>query len=108
MLKYVKPLAGQLLSFFPLDFEPAFKDDLKLMETLIDKLPALDDDRSFELAERVGEHFEERVEGAALRALRKLLDAKDPAQTWGGLRPTLTPEGHYLWLCQAHAEPYLR
>ena len=108
MLKYVKPLAGQLLSFFPLDFEPAFKDDLKLMETLIDKLPALDDDRNFALAERIGEHFEERIEGAALRALRKLLDAKDPAQTWGGLRPTLTPEGHYLWLCQAHAAPYLR
>lgn len=108
MLKYVKPLAGQLLSFFPLDFEPTFKDDLKLMETLIDKLPALDDDRNFALAERVGEHFEERIEGAALRALRKLLDAKDPAQTWGGLRPVLTPEGHYLWLCQPHAEPYLR
>jgi len=108
MLKYVKPLAGQLLSFFPLDFEPTFKDDLKLMETLIDKLPALDDDRNFALAERVGEHFEERIEGAALRALRKLLDAKDPAQTWGGLRPVLTPEGHYLWLCQEHAVPYLR
>ena len=108
MLKYVKPLAGQLLAWLPPDFEAAFKDDLKLMETLVDKLPDIDEDRHFALAERVGEHFEERIEGAALRALRKLLDEKDPSQQWGGLKPVLTPEGHYLWLCQAHAAPYLR
>src|SRR6202040_2330017 len=34
-----------------------------------------------------------RIEGAALRALRKLLDELDPKQSWGGLQKVLTPEG---------------
>jgi hypothetical protein len=50
----------------------------------------------------------ERVSGAALRALRQLLDEKDPQQHWGSLRKVLTPEGHYLWLCEYHAEEYAR
>jgi internalin A len=43
-----------------------------------------------------------------LRALRRLLDAKDPQQHWGGLQKVLTPEGHYLWLCKDHAQEYAR
>jgi len=39
-------------------------------------------------------------------ALRQLLDAEDPSQHWGGLKKVLTPEGHYLWLCEHHAEAY--
>ena len=50
----------------------------------------------------------EEAEGAALRALRKLLDEVDPKQNWGGLSKILTPEGHYLWLCEDHAEEYKR
>jgi hypothetical protein len=50
----------------------------------------------------------EEAEGAALRALRKLLDDVDPKQNWGGLAKILTPEGHYLWLCEDHAEEYKR
>jgi hypothetical protein len=50
----------------------------------------------------------ERVEGAALRALRFLLDEKDKEQHWGGLKKVLTPEGHYLWLCENHAAEYKR
>ncbi len=42
-----------------------------------------------------------------LRALRLLLDEVDPKQQWGGLRKVLTPEGHYLWLCEYHAKEYL-
>ena len=42
----------------------------------------------------------ERVEGGALRALRPLLDEVDPAQNWGGLKKILTPEEHYLRLCE--------
>ena len=50
----------------------------------------------------------EEAEGAALRALRKLLDEVDAKQNWGGLAKILTPEGHYLWLCEEHAEEYKR
>jgi hypothetical protein len=55
----------------------------------------------------VGEIREvERVGGATLRALRQLLDEKDPQQHWGGLKKVLTPEGHYLWLCEHHTQEY--
>jgi len=33
---------------------------------------------------------------------------KDPTQHWGGLKKILTPEGHYLWLCEYHAQEYRR
>ncbi len=44
--------------------------------------------------------------GAALRALRELLDEKDPKHHWGGLKKVLPPEVHYLWLCDHHAKEY--
>jgi internalin A len=34
------------------------------------------------------------------------LDAVDEKQEWGGLEKVMTPEGHYLWLCEYHAEEY--
>jgi internalin A len=50
--------------------------------------------------------FSNRNEGMELRALRQLLDKVDEKQEWGGLKKVLTPEGHYLWLCNEHAEEY--
>jgi len=47
-----------------------------------------------------------RVEGFQLRALRILLDEVDRAHEWGGLKKVLTPEGHYLWVCEHHAQEY--
>ena len=47
-----------------------------------------------------------RIEGMELRALRRLLDEVDANHEWGGLKKVLTPEGHYLWLCDKHAEEY--
>ncbi|WP_375480544.1 hypothetical protein [uncultured Nostoc sp.] len=38
--------------------------------------------------------------------MRQLLDEKAPQQHWGGLKNVLTPEGHYLWLCEHHAAEY--
>jgi len=37
---------------------------------------------------------------------RQLLDEVDEHHEWGGLKKVLTPEGHYLWLCEEHAEKY--
>jgi len=48
------------------------------------------------------------VDGASLRVLHKLLDGLDESHEWGNLRPILTPEGHYLWLCEQHAGEYIR
>jgi len=79
---------------------------IKLMEELAKKLA----DRSYqgaELLERTGVGGKaERIEGMELRALRTLLDKEDPAHEWGGLKKVLTPEGHYLWLCEDHAAEY--
>jgi internalin A len=41
-----------------------------------------------------------------LRMFRQLLDEVDEHHEWGGLKKVLTPEGHYLWLCEEHAEKY--
>jgi hypothetical protein len=46
------------------------------------------------------------VEGAGLRAVRQLLEKLDEHQVWGGLKRVLTPEQHYLWLCEYHAHEY--
>ena len=45
-------------------------------------------------------------DNAELRGLRVLLDEVDEGHEWGGLKKVLTPEGHYLWLCDGHAEEY--
>ncbi len=50
----------------------------------------------------------EHLQIAALRVWQQFLDEKDPHQHWGGLRKVLTPEGHYLWLCEHHAKQYQR
>lgn len=44
-----------------------------------------------------------------LHALRQILDEVEPDwshHACGGLRKILTPEGHYLWLCDHHAQKY--
>ena len=75
-------------------------------------MPDLEDDTEVRLARTLDQATDgveaQRAEGIGLRALRLLLDEKDPEQHWGGLRKVLTPEGHYLWLCETHARPYLQ
>ncbi|MHC4864181.1 MAG: hypothetical protein ACYTEX_08865 [Planctomycetota bacterium] len=38
--------------------------------------------------------------------MRKVLDEVDAKPPWGGLKKISTAEGHYLWLCEHHAEEY--
>ena len=112
VLKYTAPLAGPWMALDWPEYENLVKADLKLMSELIKKLPELEKGRDLHLAKTVGEYDEpQRIGGAALRALRAvraLLDAKDPDHVWGGLEKVLTPEGHYLWLCKHHAEEYAK
>ena len=80
--------------------------EIKLMEKLAKKL-AGSDYLAADVLERtkIGGKAG-RVEGAQLRALRVVLDEVDKAHEWGGLKKVLTPEGHYLWLCEHHAQEY--
>jgi hypothetical protein len=100
---WVAPFLGAGKAFK--DFETEYKVDIEFTKAIADRLKDLKVEDAFGLAEREGA---DRVQGAALRSLRALLDQKDPQQHWGGLRKVLTPEGHYLWLCEHHAAQYAK
>ncbi|MBD2242597.1 COR domain-containing protein [Nostoc sp. FACHB-888] len=112
VLKYAAPIIGPWLGVVdPKEYETLFKNDLELFKELAAKLPELKESEDLELADKIarGEDLDpERADGAALRALRQLLEEEDPQQHWGGLKNVLTPEGHYLWLCEHHAAEYKR
>ena len=109
-LKTSFPLLAPFLSLTtPELLDEQFKLHIDFMEKLVSSIPQVDQHPEVELLESVGEALDaKQVEGASLRAVRALLEHLDPHQTWGGLRPVLTPEGHYLWLCDKHAKSYLR
>ena len=58
--------------------------------------------------ERTSSEMPAPIEGYELRQLRALLKKSDPNELFRGLEKILTPEGHYLWLCQEHAEEFRR
>lgn len=114
VIKYAAPIAGAAAGSFagPVGavmgaaYAKQVGEQIKLMGELAKWLS----EREYleaELLENIGGGGKaERMEGAELRALRKLLDEADPKQHWGGLTKVWTPEGHYLWLCKYHAAKY--
>jgi internalin A len=107
MLKFISPIAGAWTTWAAPAYAALIKNDISLMQELVKALPTITETRDPGLPIEET-HDPERVGGAALRALRLLLDEKDPTQHWGGLMKVLTPEGHYLWLCKYHAVEYAR
>ncbi len=97
VLRCTTPVAGMLGDA---DFWQDFSRQVDFMDGLLQQVP--------ERPDLAADDAPARIEGAALRALRKLLDELDPKQSWGGLQKVLTPEGHYLWLCSRHAAGYAR
>ena len=82
---------------------------IDLMESYVNSLESLPVGEAYDRNRRSGSLApNQQAQGAALRQIRVLLDKLDPAQRWGGLQKVLTPEGHYLWLCEHHAREYLR
>lgn len=76
---------------------------------LIKLLPDIEEFNQHGFTVRIEEsHHPEHASGAALRALRVFLEKQDPNKYWGGLRRILTPEGHYLWLCEYHTKEYMQ
>ena len=114
VIKYAAPVAGAAAGSYagPIgammgeEYAKKLAKQIKLMEEFANKLS----ERDYVLA-NLESIFSERgdvkhLEGMELRALRALLDKEDPAHEWGGLKKVLTPEGHYLWLCEHHAAEY--
>jgi len=82
--------------------------DIHFMKELVKVMPELKEDFASKLSQSMGERsIPEYLSGASLRIFRELLDELDPLHQWGGLRRVLTPEGHYLWLCESHANSYV-
>lgn len=108
ILKYTTPILGPWVNIAANDYEELINSDLKLMDDLITRL---DDDIEALLPSESTKSFSsknspQKISGAALRSLRKLLEQEDQEQYWGGLKKVLTPEGDYLWLCDYHARAY--
>ncbi|MCT7993897.1 COR domain-containing protein [Laspinema olomoucense] len=98
MAPYIQQLAASWKYAQPFESQ----NNIKLeMQTLIELLNSLG-------IETHTNFNTEHLQIAALRMWRQFLDEKDPHQHWGGLRKVLTPEGHYLWLCEHHARQYQR
>jgi small GTP-binding protein len=105
VLKYAAPLVAPGLSISLPEYAKQFENEIKLMEELVDKMPEIEDTPDIAMSLEQAEH-PERTGGASLRALRLLLEEKDPTRHWGGLQLVPTPEGHYFWLCKQHAVAY--
>lgn len=115
LLKYVSPFVGPWIGLSAADYAKLIGEHIKLMEELVKIMPDVIDTSEtteMKLADRLENAPEvtpeSYVEGAELRAVRQLLEKLDEHQTWGGLQRVLTPEDHYLWLCEHHAQEYRR
>jgi hypothetical protein len=116
VIKYAAPVAGAAASLYagPIaavtrkGIADKLAKQVKLMEELAKKIRHSKDLAAGELREDIGaREGPQRIEGAGLRALRRLLDEVDADHHRGGLKKILTPEGHYLWLCQECAKEYI-
>jgi hypothetical protein len=112
LLKYVTPLVGPWIGISAADYAKLIEYDLKFMEELVKIMPEIDETSEMKIADHVELISEPSqdipVEGAGLRAVRQLLEKLDEQQVWGGLNRVLTPEDHYLWLCDYHSQEYRR
>ncbi|HUT01780.1 MAG TPA: GTPase, partial [Phycisphaerae bacterium] len=108
-LKYAAPLAGPFIGMAAAEYAELLKHHLKMTEELVKLLPDLAEAPEDAHAGRLGFREDpERAGGETFRVLRQLLEQLDKRRRWGGLTKTLTPEGHWLWLCPYHADRYRR
>lgn len=106
VLKHAAPVVGPWLNIANLgEYQEQLKSDFELVEVIIQELPKIRNEADYDFTSDIGD--EKVAEGSSLRALRTFLEHEDPRKRWGGLRRIITPEGHYLWLCEFHAEKYL-
>jgi internalin A len=104
VLKHTMPLIAPGVGMLGVEVVGRLQHEFKMMEELAKLFPAVKVSARDEAARSIEDAgTANRVHGAALRALRRLLEELDPGQKWGGLQKVMTPEGHCLWVCAAHA-----
>jgi GTPase SAR1 family protein len=107
-LKIAAPFASPVTGIIDLSVLERVKHDIKIMEELVKSLPEKASVETTNYAVDITESpGPEEAAGAFLRIIRDILDDLDQQQIWGHLRKVLTPEGHYLWLCEHHTQKYL-
>jgi internalin A len=109
VLKFATPLVGTAIGVAAPSFADMVKNDVSLMQELVKKLPEGDRKGAEEASRSLSfNDVPALADGPTLRLIRATLDVLDPMKRWGGLRRVLTPEGHYLWVCERHAEQLAR
>jgi internalin A len=114
VFKYAAPLVAPGLGWLTPEIAELLSADVKLMTALVGKLPDIKADADLKGESGLDASEKHFVEGGgSLRSLRQLLVQLAPDQhktpnIWGGLTKTITPEGHWLWLCDEHRQPYVR
>lgn len=104
LLKFVTPFIGPWVDMVDSVYKEEIESQLDFMAELVNAIPELKTRQKVDMLSISRDP--ERISGAPLRALRELLDKEDPLQQWGGLARILTPEGHYLWVCEYHSRLY--
>jgi hypothetical protein len=109
IFKVTVPFAGPILGLIDEEMLNTMKHDVKLMEEFAKALPEKPDGEAANYAVDVTESAAPEIgSGAYLREIRAILQGADPQQGWGRLHKVLTPEGHFLWVCEKHARVYAR
>ncbi len=108
VFKYAAHFAGPIMGSMAEDLHKLVENDIELMKAIMEKLPDIELEGDLKKSSDLGEtdHPVRTADGASLRSLRQFLLELDPQQEWGDLRKTLTPEGHWLWLCEEHSAVY--
>jgi len=114
VFKHAAPLVAPGLGYLTPEIAEVVAADVKLMGALAGSLPDVEADPDLiDEYELEASQQNRAAGGASLRSLRRLLISLEPDQhktpnIWGGLTKTITPEGHWLWLCDEHRQPYVR
>jgi hypothetical protein len=105
-LQLIVPLAGAVATAaVPAVQRTSTQDDLKIMTTLIDDLPAIAGYHDAEDLAKSSGHLT-TAQGEALRALRAIIFEHDRLRAFGDLRRVQTPAGDLLWVCRGHHHEY--
>ena len=103
-LRVVIPVAASISELAFQGSHKRLEDDLAVMGSLLQSLPAIATDGGEESLPAVDQFAP--AEGEALRSFRVFLFQHDLSRSFGGLRRVQGPSGEVLWVCPTHHSEY--